>query len=101
MKFVIDVVFLSRKKKVLKVRKNMPKRRVAICLRAHSVLELPAGTLDETGTLAGDELVFSGNFVSLRSYGSTLTIDDKLLERARTVTDIQEKTALVRQALRH
>jgi len=43
----------------------------------------------------------SGNFVSLRSYGSTLTIDDKLLERARTVTDIQEKTALVRQALRH
>jgi uncharacterized membrane protein (UPF0127 family) len=58
MKFVIDVVFLSRKKKVLKIRKNMPKRRVAICLRAHSVLELPAGTLDETGTLAGDQLVF-------------------------------------------
>jgi uncharacterized membrane protein (UPF0127 family) len=51
-------VFLNKKRQVLKIRKNVPKRRMAICLRAHSVLELPAGTLEETGTLPGDELVF-------------------------------------------
>jgi uncharacterized membrane protein (UPF0127 family) len=58
MKFAIDVVFLSRSKKVLKVRKHMGKRAVAICLRAHSVLELPAGVLDQTGTAPGDQLDF-------------------------------------------
>jgi len=30
--------------------------RISLCLRAHSVLELPAGTLDATGTVAGDQL---------------------------------------------
>jgi uncharacterized protein len=58
MKFAIDVVYLSRSKKVLKVRKEMPKRRISLCLRAHSVLELPAGVLDETGTVPGDQLEF-------------------------------------------
>lgn len=58
MKFPIDVIFLSRKKKVLKVRPAMVRRRVAFSLRAHSVLELPAGTLASTGTAAGDELEF-------------------------------------------
>ena len=58
MKFPIDVVFLSRSKKVLKIRPNMVRGRIAMSLRAHSVLELPAGTLESTGTAAGDQLVF-------------------------------------------
>lgn len=58
MKFPIDVVFLTRKKKILKVRPNMVRGKIALSLRAHSVLELPAGTLDATGTSAGDELEF-------------------------------------------
>ena len=58
MKFTIDVVFLNRKKRVLKIRPAMVKRRIAFSLRAHSVLELPAGTLAETGTVAGDQLEF-------------------------------------------
>ena len=58
MKFPIDVVFLSRKKKVLKTRPNMVRGRIALSLRAHSVLELPAGTLEQTGTAAGDQLEF-------------------------------------------
>jgi uncharacterized protein len=56
MKFTIDVVFLSKAREVLKTRPHMVKRRLALCLRAHSVLELPAGTLDETGTQKGDQL---------------------------------------------
>ena len=58
MNFPIDVIFLSRNKKVLKIRADMARRRMAICLRAHSVLELPAGTLQQTGTGPGDQLEF-------------------------------------------
>jgi uncharacterized membrane protein (UPF0127 family) len=58
MKFPIDVVFLSRKRKVLKITKNMVRRRMAICLRAHSVLELPAGMAEAMKTEPGDQLEF-------------------------------------------
>jgi uncharacterized membrane protein (UPF0127 family) len=58
MKFPIDVIFVSRKKKVLKVRPNMVRGRIAFSLRAHSVLELPVGVIEDTGTAAGDELEF-------------------------------------------
>ena len=58
MKFPIDVVFLNKKKKILKIRHTMVKSRIAFSLRAYSVLELPAGTLAETGTTAGDQLEF-------------------------------------------
>lgn len=56
MKFAIDVVFLNKKRVVRKIRHAMPKRRIAVDLLAHSVLELPAGTLAETGTEPGDQL---------------------------------------------
>ncbi len=56
MKFAIDVVFLSRAQRVLKIRENLPPWRIAVCLRAYSVLELPAGTVRRTGTEVGDEL---------------------------------------------
>jgi uncharacterized membrane protein (UPF0127 family) len=58
MKFPIDVVFLNRKKQVLKTRPNMVRGRIAVSLLAHSVLELPAGTLEATGTARGDQLEF-------------------------------------------
>ena len=57
MKFAIDVVFLNKKRQVVKVRKSMGRWRMAMSLRAHSVLELPAGTLERTGTQKGDQLV--------------------------------------------
>jgi uncharacterized membrane protein (UPF0127 family) len=56
MKFPIDVVFLNRKKKVVKIRRAMPKWRIAVCLRGHSVLELPAGMCETAQTVAGDQL---------------------------------------------
>lgn len=58
MKFPIDIIYLNRKRKVLKVRRNMVRRRISACLRAHSVLELPAGMSDETRTEPGDQLEF-------------------------------------------
>lgn len=59
MKFPIDVIFLDRAKKVLKVRAGMGPRRIALCLRAHSVLELPDRTAAAAETRAGDQLEFS------------------------------------------
>lgn len=56
MKFAIDVVYLDRRRRVRKIRPNMAPRRVSACLLAHSVLELPAGTLARTGTQPGDQL---------------------------------------------
>jgi uncharacterized protein len=58
MRFPIDVLFLDRKRKVLKIRKDMKQWRMAACLRAHSVLELPAGIAEATGTSVGDQLEF-------------------------------------------
>ncbi|MBI1788879.1 MAG: DUF192 domain-containing protein [Acidobacteria bacterium] len=58
MKFAIDVLYLDRKKRVRKVRPNMVPWRVSVCLMAHSVLELPAGTAEATGTCKGDQLEF-------------------------------------------
>ena len=58
MKFDIDVLFLSKDKKVLKIRENMKPRRISICVWAHSVLELPAGTVASTGTQKSDQLEF-------------------------------------------
>jgi uncharacterized membrane protein (UPF0127 family) len=58
MKFAIDVLFLDKRRRVLKVRQGMGKWRMAACLRAHSVLELPAGTTERTGTGVGDQLEF-------------------------------------------
>ena len=56
MKFPIDVVYLNKQRRIIKTRPVMKKRGISFCLRAHSVLELPAGTLEGTGTTVGDQL---------------------------------------------
>ncbi len=58
MKFPIDLVYLDKRKKVRKVRHAVPAWRLSACLLAHSVLELPAGTVASSSTAVGDELVF-------------------------------------------
>lgn len=54
MKFAIDVVFLDRQKRVVKLARNLKPWRIAGSLRARSVVELPAGRIDATGTRVGD-----------------------------------------------
>ncbi|PWU00407.1 MAG: DUF192 domain-containing protein [Terriglobia bacterium] len=58
MKFAIDLVYLDKQKKVRKVRHAVPPWRMSLCLTAHSVLELPAGTAADTSTERGDQLAF-------------------------------------------
>lgn len=56
MKFAIDLVYVDKNQKVRKVRRAVPPWRLSACLTAHSIIELPAGTIERTGTQAGDEL---------------------------------------------
>lgn len=59
MRFAIDLVYIDRLKRVRKVRSNVAPWRISACLTAHSVLELPAGAVHDTGTLRGDLLEIS------------------------------------------
>ena len=56
MRFDIDVLFLDRKRRVVKVVPRMRPWRISVSWRGRSVLELPAGTIEETGTVRGDVL---------------------------------------------
>ena len=59
MRFAIDAVFVDRAGRVVRVAERLPPWRIAVVARgAAEVIELPAGTASETGTQAGDELVF-------------------------------------------
>jgi len=58
MKFPIDVLFLDKRRKVVKIRAGMARWRMSACFRAYSVLELPSGTAAATKTAAGDQLEF-------------------------------------------
>jgi uncharacterized membrane protein (UPF0127 family) len=59
MKFSIDVVFLDRDNRVVALYRSLePNRLTRVSGKAHSVLELPAGTLD-AHVAVGDGIVFS------------------------------------------
>ena len=56
MKFTIDVLFLTKDKRVAKARPSLKPWRLSGCLSAHSTLELPEGVIAATGTQKGDQL---------------------------------------------
>lgn len=58
MQFAIDLVYLDRRHRVVKIRTDVPPWRLSACLRAHSIIELPAGALRDTETSPGDQLAF-------------------------------------------
>jgi uncharacterized protein len=53
----IDVVFLDRHRRVMRVERAIPRNRLAVsCVGAYSVIELGDATLEGRDLLAGDEL---------------------------------------------
>ena len=56
MKVRLDIVFLDKLLRVKKISHDLGPRRMSVCLRAHSVLELPAGAVARSGTQIGDQL---------------------------------------------
>ena len=60
MRFPIDAVFLAKDLTVLRVVRDLAPWRIASRFRAHSVLELPAGTCERRGVHEGDRLTLGG-----------------------------------------
>jgi len=56
MRFAIDIIFVSREGRVLKVSRAVPPRRIAGSLRAFAVVELAAGEAERSDTREGDIL---------------------------------------------
>jgi uncharacterized protein len=56
MKFPIDLIYLDRERRIKKARSAVGPWRLSACFSAHSILELPAGTIRETQTERGDTL---------------------------------------------
>lgn len=56
MQFPIDIAFIAKDGRVLKVRSAVPARRMVASLRAHAVLEMSAGMLAASDTRSGDTL---------------------------------------------
>ena len=70
MRFPIDLVYIDRKQRVRKVRSSVPPWRLSACLSAHSILELPAGTIQDSLTEAGDilEIVDAPQFAGMPTF---------------------------------
>ncbi len=56
MKFALDLIYLDRQKRVVKVRSNVRPSRISGSLRAHSVIELAVGVIQASATKKGDQI---------------------------------------------
>ena len=56
MKMAIDSIFLDKQLRVKKVHSSLGPGRIAVCVTAHSVLELRVGSIASSGTKPGDWL---------------------------------------------
>ena len=68
MKFPIDIAFLSRDGRVLKVRAAVPAWRMTGALRAFCVIELAAGSLARSETMVGDRLVIGSHHAATAAH---------------------------------
>jgi uncharacterized protein len=59
MQFPIDLVYLNRSHRIQKTRSNVRPWRISACLSAHSILELPSGTIRDTQSCPGDVVEFT------------------------------------------
>ena len=56
MRFAIDILFVAKYGRVIKVRRAVPPRRIAGAWGGFAVVELAAGGVDVSGTRAGDAI---------------------------------------------
>jgi uncharacterized protein len=59
MRFNIDVIFVDRAGYAVKIVENVPPWRMAVSLRAHTVIEMAAGSVQRHDVLLGDRLYVS------------------------------------------
>jgi uncharacterized membrane protein (UPF0127 family) len=58
MKFALDLVYLDRRHRIVKIKRNVVPWRLSGCLRAHSVIEFAAGAPGPEAASVGDQLIF-------------------------------------------
>lgn len=59
MRFAIDVVYIDKQRRVVKLVERLRPFRVSAAFRsAHAALELPVGAIAASGTQGGDQLAF-------------------------------------------
>src|ERR671912_132148 len=56
MRFPIDILFVARDGRVIKVRNAVPRRRIAGAWGGFAVIECAAGQIETSGTRAGDRI---------------------------------------------
>lgn len=59
LRFELDLIYVNKEKIVTKVIENFPKGKFSpFAFKASDLIELPAGTIKNTGTMIGDQLFF-------------------------------------------
>lgn len=61
MRFAIDILALDADLRVLRIIKALPPGRACVFKRATFIMELPAGVLDRTQTMEGDQIHIHAN----------------------------------------
>ena len=56
MRFAIDVAFITKAGRIVKIRSAVPPRRIAVSLTAYAVIEFASGALHACGAVTGDTL---------------------------------------------
>jgi uncharacterized membrane protein (UPF0127 family) len=64
MKIPIDAIFLDKACRVRRIRHSIRSCRIAVCLSAHSVLEIAAGAAALSGTQVGDRIEFVSQMIA-------------------------------------
>lgn len=59
MKFPIDVAFVMKDGRIVKIRAAMPAWRMSAVWRGYAVVEMAAGSFEKAGTVAGDILALA------------------------------------------
>ena len=68
MNYDIDVLFVDSGDNVIKVINKMRPTRFSLCRKSSYVVELPAGTLEATGTGVGDKISLTGDSSLFNNY---------------------------------
>ena len=61
MRFPIDIIGIARDGRVVKLREDVPPRRLVFALRAWAILELAAGVARRSAIAVGDRLIVAPN----------------------------------------
>lgn len=59
MRFSIDLIYLDSRQRVIKLQTSFSPWRMSVCIRAKSVLEVRAGSIQHSATCVGDQLEIS------------------------------------------